>query len=121
MSAKDQGAQALAFLVVRMSVYGVNGRQIPASYCTVYIWSAVLLLTSMSGTAVTTKRNLISEVVPFVSAVLQADATKPGLTTTEPGEHIFEICRITFENALQWNSHRDHEEGNTLSLCYVFQ
>ena len=93
VSAEDQGALALVFLAVRMSVYAVNGKGIPASHRAVYIWSAVILLTSMSGVAVITKKNLISEAVPFVFIVLQADVTKPGLATSESAEHIFGMCR----------------------------
>ena len=59
----------------------------------VYIWSAIILLISISGVAVITKRNLISEAVPFVFIVLQADVTKPGLATSESAEHIFGMCR----------------------------
>ena len=59
----------------------------------VYIWSAVILLTSMSGVAVITKRNLISEAVPFVFIVLQSDVMKPGLAMSESAEHIFGMCR----------------------------
>ena len=95
MSVEDRGALALVFLAVRMSVYAANGRQIPASRRAIYIWSAVILLTSMSGGAVITKRNFTSEAVPFVFIALQADATKPGLATSESAEHIFGMCRTT--------------------------
>ena len=39
------------------------------------------------------KRNLISEAIPFVFIVLQADVTKPSLATSESAEHIFGISR----------------------------
>ena len=47
----------------------------------------------MSGVAVVTKRNPISEAIPFVFIVLQADVSKPGLATSESAEHIFGMSR----------------------------
>ena len=47
VTVEDQGVLTLVFFAVRLSVYAVNGRQVPASHRAVYIWSAVLLLTSM--------------------------------------------------------------------------
>ena len=93
VTVEDQGVLTLVFFAVRLSVYAVNGQQVPASHRAVYIWPAVLLLTSMSGVAVVTKRNLISEAIPFVFIVLQADVTKLGLATSEPAEHIFGMSR----------------------------
>ena len=58
-----------------------------------YVWFSALLLTSLSGVSVVTKRNIIAEAIPFVFIVLQADVTKPGLATSESAEHIFGMCR----------------------------
>ena len=49
VSAEDQGALALVFLAMRMSVNVVNERWIPASHRAIYIWSVVILLKSMNG------------------------------------------------------------------------
>ena len=90
---EDQGVLALVLFAVMLSVYAVNGRQVPASHRAVYVWSSVLLLTSMSGVVVVTKRNLVSEAIPFVIIVLQADVTNPGLATSESAEHVFGMGR----------------------------
>ena len=47
----------------------------------------------MSGVAVVTKRNLVSEAILFVFIVLQADVTNPDFATIESAEHIFEMRR----------------------------
>ena len=47
----------------------------------------------ISGVAVVTKRNLISEAIPFVFIVLKADVTKPGLAAIESAEHILGMSR----------------------------
>ena len=75
----------------------------------------------MSGVAVTSKRNLISEAVPFVFIVLQAYVTKSDLATSEStNTHLRNVqdhrSRIHHDGV-----HPDHGEDNTLSLCYVFQ
>ena len=63
----------------------------------------------MSGVSVVTKRNLISEAIPFVFIVLQADVTKLGLATSEPAEHIFGMSR------------RDVGEFTTLDFTQIIE
>ena len=86
---EDRAVLALVLFFVRLSLYAVNGKQVPASHRAVYVWSAALLLTSLSGVSDITKRNLMAETVPFVFFVLMKDITKPGLATSEGAEHTF--------------------------------
>ena len=84
---------ALALLFVRLYLYVVNGRQVTAIHCTLYFWSDALLLTSLSGVSKITKRNIMSEDVPFVFLILMKDINKPVLATSDGAEHTFGILR----------------------------
>ena len=55
----------LAIFFVRLSLYAVNWKQVPARNRDVYVWSAALLLTSMSGVSDITKRKIMAEAVSF--------------------------------------------------------
>ena len=61
----------------------------PATHRSVFVWSAALVLTSLSGMSDITKRNIIAEAIPFVFIVLLKDITKPWLATSEGAEHTF--------------------------------
>ena len=69
---------ALALYFVRLSLYAVNGKQVPSRHRAVYIWSAALLLTSLIGVSEITKRNIMAEAVPFVFLVLMEYINKSG-------------------------------------------
>ena len=84
----------LALYFVRLSLYAVNGKQVLFKHRAVYIWSATLLLTSLSGVSEITKRNIMTESVPFVFLVLMKDINKTGFATSEGAEHTFGILRI---------------------------
>ena len=92
---EDKVIIVLALFFVRLSLYAVNGKQIPVRYCDVYVWSAALLLTSLIGVSEITKNNIMAEAVPFVLLVLMRDINKPGLATSEGAVHTFGIlCKM---------------------------
>ena len=88
---EDNAIIALALYFVRLSLYAVNGKQVPSRHRAVYIWSAALLLTSLIGVSEITKRNIIAEDVPFVFLVLMEDINKSGLASIKVKEHTFGI------------------------------
>ena len=90
---EDRAIIALALFCVRLYLYTVNGKQVPARNCAMYFWSSALLLTSFSGVSEVTRRNIMVESVPFVFLVLMKDTNKPGLNTSEVAEHTFGILR----------------------------
>ena len=67
---EDNATIELALFFVRLSLYAVNGKQVPARHRAVYVWYAALLLSSLSGVSEITKRNIMEESVPFVFLVL---------------------------------------------------
>ena len=90
---EDKAIISLDLFFVRLSLYAVNGEQVPARHRAVYVWSAALLLTYLSGVSEITKRNIMAEAVPFVFLVMMKDINKPGLDTSEGSEHTFCILR----------------------------
>ena len=72
-------------------MYAVNGKQVLARHRAVYVWSAALLLTYLSGVSEITKRKIMAESVPFVFLVLTKDIKNPGLATSEGAYHTFGI------------------------------
>ena len=81
----------LALYFVRLSLYAVNGKQVLFKHRAVYIWSATLLLTSLSGVSEITKINIMAEAVPFVLLVLMEDINKSGFASIKVKEHTFGI------------------------------
>ena len=57
---ENKAVLALALFFVRLSIYSVNGKQVPATHRAVFVWSAALVLTSLSGVSEITKRNIIA-------------------------------------------------------------
>ena len=80
---KDKSIIALSIFFVRLSLYEVNGKQVPYINRDVYVWSGVLLLTSLVGVSEITKRNIMEQYVPFVFLFLIKDINKPRLDTSE--------------------------------------
>ena len=55
---EDKAIIAIALFFVRLSLYAVNGKKVPARHRALYVWSAALLLTSLSGVSKITKRSI---------------------------------------------------------------
>ena len=49
----------------------------------------MIFLTSIKGTSVITRRNIVAEVIAFVFIVLCSDMPNPRHATSEPAEHMF--------------------------------
>ena len=88
-SAGDKGALGLTLFFMRLHLYAVNGRGVPAAHRAVYMWCSMLWLTSISGACIITKRNIVSETIAFMFIVLRSDIVKPRHCTSEPAEHFF--------------------------------
>ena len=86
---ENKAVLAVALFFFRLSLYSVNGKQVPATHRAVFVRSATLVLTSLSGVSEITKRNIIAEAIPFFFILLMKDITKPGLATSEGAEHTF--------------------------------
>ena len=67
---EDKDIIELALFFVRLSLYAVNGKQVTARHCSVYVWSAGLLLTSLSNVSEITKKNIMAEAFPFFFLVI---------------------------------------------------
>ena len=52
-----------------------------------------VVVTSISGACVITKRNVVSETIAFMFIVLRSDVEKPRFQTSEPAEHKFGMMR----------------------------
>ena len=69
VSSEDKATIEQALLFVRLYLYAVNGKQVPAIHLSVYIWYTALSLTSLRGVSEITKRKITAEAVPFVLLV----------------------------------------------------
>ena len=78
---EDKAIISLALFFVMLFMYAVNGKQVPARHIDVYVWSAALFLTYLSGVSEILKSNIVSEDFPFVLIVLMKYINKPGLGT----------------------------------------
>ena len=76
---------------MRLHLYAVNGKTVPAKHRAVYLWSSMLFFTStsISGASIVTKRNIVSETISFTFIVLCSDIFNARYCTSEPGEHYF--------------------------------
>ena len=90
---EDKAIIAPALFFMRLYMYAVNGKQVPARHRAVYVWYSALLLNVLRGVSEITKRNIMAEAVAFVFLVIMKDINKPGLTTSEGAEHNFGILR----------------------------
>ena len=80
---EDKSIISLALFFLRLSLYVVNGNKVPPIHRAMFVWSAALLLNSLSGVSEISKMNIVDEAVPFVFLVLIQDINKPGLDTIE--------------------------------------
>ena len=67
---EDKAIIVLAPLFVGLSLYVVNGKQVPSRHCDVCVWSTALLLIYLIVVSVITKMNIMAESVLFVLLVL---------------------------------------------------
>ena len=67
---EDKAIIAIDLLFVRLYLYTVNRKQVTDRHCAVYVWSAALLLTSLSGVSEITKRKIMAEAVTFFPLVI---------------------------------------------------
>ena len=88
-SSGDRGVLSLTLFFMRLHLYAVNGKIVPARHRAVYLWCSMVFLTSISGTSVITKRNVVTETIAFMFLVLCSDMENPRLATSKPGEHHF--------------------------------
>ena len=62
---EDKATIELALFFVKLYLYAVNGKQVPARYRAVYVWSDVLLLTYLSGVSEFKKVTSWQKLFPF--------------------------------------------------------
>ena len=92
-SCGDKGVLSLTLFFIRLHLHAVNGLGVPARHRAVYLWCSMIWLTSISGASEITKRNVVSEVIPFFFLVLCSDFAKPRGGTSESAEHHFGLMR----------------------------
>ena len=71
----------------RVHLHAVNGI-VPVLHRAQYLWCSVLWLTTINGSSIVTKRNIVAEVISLMFVVLRDDVIKIGLTISEPIEHM---------------------------------
>ena len=86
---EDAGALGCSLFFMRLHLYAVNGRRVPAKHRALYLWVSMIWSTSTSGICITPKRNLVSETISNVFLILRADVYKIRFTSSEPAEHGF--------------------------------
>ena len=89
----DAGALAATLFFMRLHLHAINGIDVPARQRAVYLWITMIWLTSLHGTCVTTRRNILAETISMVFLVMRSDVRKPHLLTSEPAEHDFGTTR----------------------------
>ena len=92
-SSGDKGVLAATFFFMRIHLYAVNGKSVPARHRAVYLWCSMLWITSINGASIITKRNMVSETLAFVFLALRSDVSKLRKNSSEPAEHMFGQCR----------------------------
>ena len=88
-----EGVLSLTLFFIRLHLHAINGPAVPARHRFVYLWCSLIWLTSISGASKITKRNVVSEVLPFFFLVLCSDFVKPRAGTSESAEHHFGLIR----------------------------
>lgn len=91
----DVAVLAATLLMKRLHLHAVNGVAVPAAHRMYYLWTTMAWLTSIGGVCITTKRNLVSDTIPFMFLVSQSDVVKPRSASSEPAEHKFGAFRTT--------------------------
>ena len=78
--AGDKGALGLTLFFMRLHLYAVNGKNVPATHRAVYMWCSMLWLTSISGACIITKRNIVALKL-LLSCSLFFEQTSPSLVS----------------------------------------
>eukprot|EP00918_Siedleckia_nematoides_P028014 GHVU01060261.1.p1 GENE.GHVU01060261.1~~GHVU01060261.1.p1 ORF type:complete len:584 (+),score=69.11 GHVU01060261.1:139-1890(+) len=80
----------LVLFCVRIFLVGVNSKgDLAAKDRASMIWFALLVVTSLDGVHIITKRNLVTSALGSIFLILQNEVKAPRLCTTEPLEHFF--------------------------------
>ena len=103
----DMGSLMVTLVMARLRLYAINGKYIAANWRAVYSWISLIWFTSLDGVCMTTKRNLVSEAIPFAFLLLRNDIEKPRNATSEPAEHEF------------GNYRTKAREFTTLDFCHL--
>ena len=74
---------------MRLHLYAVNGKDVPAKHRALYLWMSMIFFTSMGGVNITLRRYVVSESIAKFFMVLRLDVFKPWLLTSEPSKHGF--------------------------------
>ena len=103
----DMGSLMVTLVMARLRLYAINGKCIAANWRAVYSWVSLIWFTSLDGVCMTTKRNLVSEAIPFAFLLLRNDIENPRNATSEPAEHEF------------GNYRTKAREFTTLDFCHL--
>ena len=94
---EDAGALSCTIFFMKLHLYSVNGLIVPAKHIAIYLWTSMILFTTLGGVNITPKRNLVSETISNIFLVLRSDVLKCCMFKSEPEEHGFgntrRICR----------------------------
>ena len=80
---------ACALLFMRLHLYAVNGKDVPAKHRALYLWMSMIFFTSMGSVNITPRRNVVCESISNLFMVLRSEMFKPWFLTSEPDEHGF--------------------------------
>ena len=93
----DKAVLAITLFFMGLQLHSVNGKATPPNHRVVYLWCSMLWLTSICGTSIVTKRNVVSAVIPLIFIFIRPDVQHSRFCTSEPIEHTFgnnrAICR----------------------------
>lgn len=90
----DVGVLVVTLFMMRIRSHAVNGKNVPSQHRALFLWSAMIWITTLDGICQTTKRNLVAETISLMFIVMRGDITKPCYCTSEPGEHVFGDVRM---------------------------
>eukprot|EP00957_Ditylum_brightwellii_P212288 15367162-Ditylum_brightwellii.AAC.2 len=88
-SSGNKSVLTTTLFFMRIHLYAVNGKSVPARHCAMYLRCSMLRITSISSISIITKRNIVSETLTFVFLVLCSDISKPKKNSSKPAEHMF--------------------------------
>ena len=79
---------------MRAHLFAVNSKGVLTSKQRVtMLWSALIFFVHVDGAHITTKRNIINEIIGMCFLILREDVIQPHRLTSEPSEHSFAILR----------------------------
>ena len=89
---------SMVLYLVRLRLFAVNGKDVPANERISYLWISMIILTSFTSKSrkgtnqknmLTNRRNLITETIALCFAISRNDVLNARYLTTEPNEHTF--------------------------------